>query len=44
MVSTPVVESVVAKRIYGNCPIILLNRVNHMELVEHDMIDFDVIF
>ncbi|XP_069146008.1 uncharacterized protein [Solanum lycopersicum] len=43
MVSTSVVELVVAKRIYRNCPIIFVNRVTHVELVELDMVDFDVI-
>ena len=43
MVSTLVGESVVAKRVYRNCPIILSNRVTHVELVELDMLDFDVI-
>ena len=43
MVSTPVGESVVAKRVYRNCPIMLPNRVSYVELVELDMLDFDVI-
>ncbi|XP_069150083.1 uncharacterized protein [Solanum lycopersicum] len=43
MVTTPVDESVVAKRVYKNCPIILPNRVTHVELVELDMVDFHVI-
>ena len=36
-------ESVVAKRVYRNCPIMLPNRVSYVELVELDMLDFDVI-
>ena len=36
-------ESVVAKRVYRNCPIMLSNRVSYVELVEHHMLDFDVI-
>ena len=44
MVFTPVGDSVVAKRVYRNCPIMLPNRVTHVELVELDMVDFDVIF
>ena len=41
--STPVSESVVAKRVYKNCPIMLPNRVSYVELVELNMFDFDVI-
>ena len=37
-------ESVVAKRVYRNCPIMLSNRVSYIELVELYMLDFDVIF
>ena len=36
-------ESVVAKSVYRNCPIMLPNRVTHVDLVELDMFDFDVI-
>ena len=43
MVTTPVGESVVVERVYRNCPIMLPNRVTHVELVELDMADFDVI-
>ncbi|XP_069143301.1 uncharacterized protein [Solanum lycopersicum] len=43
MVTTPVGESVIAKRVYRNCPLMFHNRVTHVELVEFDMIDFDVI-
>ena len=41
--STPVGESDVAKNVYGNCPIMLPNRVSYVELIELDMFDFDVI-
>ena len=44
IVSTPLDESVVAKRVYKNCPIMFPNRVSHIELVEFDMLDSDVIF
>ena len=44
MVTTPVDESVVSKRIYRNYPIMLPNRVNHVELVDHNRGDFYVIF
>jgi len=43
-VSTPVGDSVVAKRLYRRCPIFLSHRVTLIDLVELDMIDFDVIF
>lgn len=42
-VSTPVCDSIVAKRVYRNCPICVPHRVTHIDLVEHDMLDFDVI-
>ena len=42
--STPVGEPVIAKRVYTNCPIMLPNRVSYDELVELDMLDFDIIF
>ena len=41
--STPVGESIVAKRVYRNCPIMLPNRVSYVDLVELDMLDFDII-
>ena len=44
IVSTPVDESVIAKRVYRNCPIMLPNRVSFVDLVELDMHDFDIIF
>ena len=44
IVSTPVGESVVAKRVYRNCPIMLPNRVSYVDLVELDMLDFYIIF
>ena len=44
MVSTPMGESVVAKRLYRNCSIVFPNRVSHVELVELYMFEFDVIF
>ena len=43
MVTTPVGELVVAKRVYGNFPIMFPNRVTHVELVKLDMFDFDVL-
>ena len=43
IVTTPVGELVIAKRVYRNCPMMSLNRVTHVELVEHELVDFDVI-
>ena len=43
IVSTLVGESVVAKRVYRKCPIMLPNRVSYVELVELNVLDFDVI-
>ena len=42
IVSTPVGDSVVAKRVYRNCPIMFPNRVSYVELVELDMLYFHV--
>ncbi|WMV25463.1 hypothetical protein MTR67_018848 [Solanum verrucosum] len=42
-ISTPIDESIVANRVYRNCPISLSHRVTHINLVELDMLDFDVI-
>ena len=36
-------ELVVTKRVYRNCPIIFPKRVSYVEIVELDMLDFDVI-
>ena len=36
-------DSVIAKRGYKNHPTMLPNRVTHVDLIELDMIDFDVI-
>ena len=41
--SVPVDDSVVARRIFRSCPISFPNRVTLVELVELDMVDFDVI-
>ena len=40
---TPVGESVVFKRVYQNCPIALSNRVSYVDLVELDILDFDIL-
>ena len=41
--TTPVGDSVVARRIFRSCPISLSNRVTSVDLVELDMVDFDAI-
>ena len=41
--STPMGESVVAKRVYQNFPILLPNRFSYVDLVELDMLDFYII-
>ena len=43
IVTTPVGESVVAKRVYRGCSIMMLNRVSYVDLVEHYKFDFDII-
>lgn len=40
MVTTVIGESIVAKRVYRNFPLMLPNRVTHIELEELDMVDF----
>ena len=42
-VSTPVGDSVVAKRVNKRCPISFCNRVTFVDLIELDMLYFDVI-
>ena len=36
-------DSVLAERVFRSCPILLSNRVTLVDLVELDMLDFDVI-
>ena len=36
-------DSIVAKRFYRNCPVVLPNRVTLVDLVELAMFDFDII-
>ena len=43
IVSTLVDESIVAKRVSRNCPIMLPNRVSYVDPLEIDMLDFDVV-
>ncbi|XP_069148279.1 uncharacterized protein [Solanum lycopersicum] len=42
-VSTSVCDRVIARRIYSNCPITVSQKVNLVDLVELEMVDFDVI-
>ncbi|KAH0747210.1 hypothetical protein KY285_008867 [Solanum tuberosum] len=42
-VSTPIGDSVVAKMVYRRCPVSLCHIVTLVDLVERDMLDFDVI-
>ncbi|KAH0650238.1 hypothetical protein KY284_030150 [Solanum tuberosum] len=42
-VSTPVGESILAERVYRDCPISISHKSTRADLVELDMIDFDVI-
>ena len=43
LVSTPVGESIIAKQVYKKCPITVLHRVMFADLIELDMVDFDII-
>ena len=43
VVSIPLGETIFTKRVHSNFPIMLPIRVTYVELVEHDMFDFDVI-
>ena len=43
LVSTPVGEPVVAKQVYKKFPINVLHRVMFADLIELDMVDFDII-
>ena len=41
--STPLGESVFVKRVYRNFPIMFPKRVSYVDLVELDMLNFDII-
>ena len=43
LVSTPVDDSIVDQKVYKKCPITVLHRVLLADLIELDMVDFDVI-
>lgn len=40
---TPIGESILAKKVYRNCPMLILYKVFLCDLVELDMTDFNVI-
>ena len=42
-VSTPVGESVIARTIFRNCPISIFHKIIPCDLIELEMVDFDVI-
>lgn len=42
-VSTPIGASIVARKVYKNSPICILHKILTCNLVELDMVDFDVI-
>ena len=42
-ITTDVGDFVVARRVFRSCPIFFRNIVTWVDLVEHDMVDFDVI-
>ena len=43
IVSTPIGESVVEKKVYRKFPIMFPHRDTHVEVVEHDIVYVDVI-
>ena len=43
LVSTPVGDSIVVQKVYKKCPVTVLHRVLLADLIELDMVDFDVI-
>ena len=42
-VSTPVRDPVIARRVYRNCPVTVSQKVTSADIVELEMVDFDVI-
>ena len=42
-VSTPVGDPVIARRVYRNCPVIVSQKVTSTDLLELEMVDFDII-
>ena len=43
LVSTPVGIFIIARQVYRNCPIIISQKVTSVDLVELEMMDFDII-
>ncbi|MDV3141306.1 MAG: hypothetical protein Q8738_02010, partial [Candidatus Phytoplasma australasiaticum] len=42
-VSTPIDESIIAKRVYRNYPVFILHKILPCDFVELDMVYFDII-
>ena len=42
-VSTPIGDPVIARRVYKNCPVTVSQKVTSADLVELEMVDFDII-
>ena len=42
-ISTPLGESVITRPVYTNCPISVFHKINPCDLIELEMVDFDVI-
>ncbi|MCF6774915.1 hypothetical protein L3H44_11020, partial [Corynebacterium sp. MC-12] len=42
-VSTPIGASIIARKVYRSCPICILHKILPCDLVELDMVDFDII-
>ncbi|WMV45510.1 hypothetical protein MTR67_038895, partial [Solanum verrucosum] len=43
LVSTPIVDPVIARRVYKNCIVTVSQKVNSADLVDLEMVDFDII-
>ena len=43
LVSTPIGDDIISKKVYKECPINILDRVTHADLIELSMLDFDII-
>ena len=40
--STPIGESILAKRVYHDCPVSVNKKITMADLIDLDMVDFDV--
>lgn len=43
LVSTPVSESIIARKVYRDCVVSIFHRKAFIDLIELNMVDFDVI-